>query len=170
MPAVMPSKRPLDVFSYEGRGMVRACTQGPDYLGRARRIAQSHGKVAQPALVADAPDRRALHPLAELGLGPGEELDERGAVEPVARLEVLLVARPGEAVPGAGELAIVAAVDAVADERAQLLRDRALVLDREIGDAAAGVELVGTADRLRRAHVDAALAGPAAVFLRRIDR
>src|SRR5262249_19094142 len=153
----------------EGRGMVRACMEGADYLGRRRRVAKAHGEVAEPPLVADAADRRALQALVELGLGPGEELHQPGAVEAVARLEVLLGARLGEAVPRADELAVVAAVDAIADEGTQLLRNRALVLDREIGDAAARVELVGTADGLRRAHVDAALASPAAVFLRRID-
>src|SRR5262245_6082887 len=155
----MPSERPLYVLAHEGRGMVRACTQRPDHLGRARRVAEPDGEVAQPLLVADAPDRRAPQAFVELGLGPGKELHERCAVEAVARLEVLLAARPSEAVPRTDELAVVAAVDAVADERAQLLRDRALVLDGEVRDAAARVELVGAADRLRRAHVDAALAG-----------
>src|SRR6185295_13052773 len=80
-----------------------------------------------------------------------------------------LDARPGEAVPRTDELAVVAAVHAVADKGAQLLRDRALVLDREVRDAAARIELVGAADRLRRAHVDAALAGAAPVRLFLVD-
>src|SRR6185503_4847749 len=106
----------------------------------------------------------------ELLLGPGEQLDQRGAVQAVARLEVLLAGRLREAIPRAHQLAVVAAVDPVADERAQLLRDRALVLDRQVGDAAPRVELVRPADRLRRADVDAALAGAAVVLFRRVRR
>src|SRR3954471_11026064 len=170
MPAFMPSQRPAYVFADEGRGMVRACTQRLDHVARSGRVAQADGEVAQPALVADAPDGRALQAPVELGLGPREQLHERSAVEAVARLEVLLGARPGEAVPRTDELAVVAAVYAVADEGAQLFRDRALVLDREIRDAAARVELVGAADRPGRAHIDAALATAAAVFLWKIDR
>src|SRR5258705_513766 len=165
----MLCERPLDVLSNEGRGMVRACTQRLDHLARSRCIAQADGEVAQPLLVADAPDGRALQAPVELGLGPREKLHQRGAVEAVARLEVVLRARPGEAVPRTDELAVVAAVHAVADERAQFFRDGAFVLDREVRDAAARVELVGAADRLRRAHVDAAPAGPTSVFLWRID-
>src|SRR5262245_40464024 len=141
--------------------MVRACTQRLDHLARRRRVAQADGEIAQPPLVADAADGRALQAPVEVGLGPGEQLDQRGAVEAVARLEVLLGARLGEAVPWTDELTVVAAIDAVADKGTQLLRNRALVLDREVRDAAAGVELVGAADRLRRADVDAAPAGPA---------
>src|SRR5688572_26062360 len=155
----MPGERPADVLSDKGRGMVRACTQRLDYLRRAGGVAQPDREVAQPALVADAPDRRAVQPLVELGLGPGEELDQRRAIEAVPRLEIVLGAWLREPVPGTDQLAIVAAVHAVADKRAKLLRDRALVLDGEVRDAATGIELVRTPDRLRRADVDAALAG-----------
>src|ERR1044072_1983131 len=96
--------------------MVRACMQGADYLGRRRRVAQAHGEVAEPPLVADAADGRTLQALVELRLGPGEELARGGALKAVARLEVLLGARRGESVPRADELAVVAAVDAIADE------------------------------------------------------
>src|SRR2546428_3965594 len=129
--------------------MVRPGAQRGQHRGRARRVAQADREVAQPALVADAPDRRAAQALVELGLRPAEELDQRRPVEAVAHLEVRLVASLREAVPGADQLAIVAAVNPVADQRAQLFWYRALVLDREIRDAAARVELVGPDDRLR---------------------
>ena len=48
--------------------------------------------------------------------------------------------RVGEAVPRADREAIVAAIDAVADRRPEFLRDRPLMLDREIGDAAPRIE------------------------------
>src|SRR5437764_11125615 len=108
--------------------MIRPGSERGHDLGRARRIAEAHCQVAQPALVADAPDRRAGEPLVELGLRPAEELEHRGAIEPVARLEIRFIARLREPVPRADELAVVAAVDTITDQRPQLLRDRALVL------------------------------------------
>src|SRR5437763_1700882 len=110
--------------------MVRPGSQRSDDLRRAGRVAQPDGEVAQPALVADAPDRRARKPFVKLRLCPGEKLDHRGAIEAVARLEIRFSARLRKPVPWADELAVVAAVDAIADQRPQLLRDGALVLDR----------------------------------------
>src|SRR5258706_10607205 len=150
----MPGQCPRDVFSHQGRRMVFLRAQCFYHFRGGRRIAQAHRQVAQPALVADAPDRRALQALLELGLAPAEELDQARAIKAVAHLEIVLRADPGEAVPRADELAVVAAVDAIADQRPQLLRDCALVLDGEVRDAATRVELVGTADRLRRADLD----------------
>ena len=128
----------------------------------SRRVAERHGDVAQPALVADAPDRAALHARVELLARPREELDERRVVEAVAhRGEIRLGRRLREAVPRAHELAVVAAIDAVADQRAQLLGDAPCELDGEVGDAAPRVELVGRDDRAGGADVDAARAGAA---------
>jgi len=45
-----------------------------------------------------------------------------------------------ELVPGADREAIVAAIDPVADRLAEFARNRALVFDGEIGNAAAGIE------------------------------
>src|SRR6185295_18480580 len=136
--------------------MVRPGAQGRQHRSGPRRIPEPDRQVAQPALVADAADRRATQALVELGLRPAKQLYQRGAIEAVPHLEVRLVARLGKAVPGAGELAIVAAVDPVADERAQLDRNGSLVLDRQVRDATPRVELVRPEDRLRRADVDAA--------------
>ena len=73
-------------------------------------------------------------------------------------------------VPRAYELAVVAAVDAVADGGAQLDRDAAVVLDRQISDAAARVELLRRNDRLRRTGRDAGAAAAAVSTRRRIHR
>src|SRR6266849_5189190 len=100
--------------------MIRPGTQGRQHRRRARRIAQADREVAQPALVADAPDRRAAQALVEFGLGPAEELDQRRPIEAVTHLEIRLVARLGEAVPWADELAIVAAVNPISDQGSQL--------------------------------------------------
>src|SRR5438874_13643432 len=106
--------------------MIRPGSERAHDLGRAGRIAEAHGEVAQPALVADAPDRRAGEPLVELRLRPAEELHHRRAIKAVARLEIRLVGRLGKSVPWADELAVIAAVDPVADQRPQLHGDGAL--------------------------------------------
>ena len=54
----------------------------------------------------------------------------------------------GELVPRAHGQAVVAAEHAVADGLAELGWDVALVLDRQVGDAAARIELVGRRERL----------------------
>ncbi len=47
----------------------------------------------------------------------------------MARREIRLGREARESVPGADELAVVAAVNAIAEERAQLYRDRAAQFD-----------------------------------------
>src|SRR5690606_18410572 len=131
-------------------------------------VAERDGDVAQPAGVAAATDRGALGPAQELVLLPGEQLGQGGPVQVVADPEVGLVVAARELVPGAGELAVVAAEDAVAHQRPQRLVDRALVLDGQVADAAARVEQVGRHDRAGRAHLDAARAAAAVRGGRRI--
>src|SRR5437764_11091370 len=151
----MPGKSPLHVFPNERRAVIEPGAQGGDDFGRARSVAQAHRQIAQPALVADAANRRAAHALVEFGLAPGEQLDQGGPVEPVPHRKILFPGNPREPVPWADRLAIVAAVDPVADERTQLLGNRALVHDGRVRDAAARVELVRSADGLGGAYVDA---------------
>ena len=67
----------------------------------------------------------------------------------------------GETVPGTDRQAIVAAIDAVADRFAVFQRNLAFMLDGEIGDAFARVELAAAIERLRRADIEAARAGAA---------
>ncbi len=72
-----------------------------------------------------------------------------------ARAEVGFRAGICVAVPGADKLAVVAAVDAVAHQGPELFRDRAIVLDGEIGDAAAAIHHIGCDNGAGRADVDA---------------
>ena len=106
----------------------------------------------------------------KLRLAPSEYLDERRAVETVPYLEVLLYAGAGEFVPRTHELAIVAAVDAVADGVAQLERNRARKLDGEIGDAAPRIQSIGRDDGARGAGRQARTAGSAVRCARLIHR
>ena len=86
-------------------------------------------------------------------------------LEIVARGKLRLPAFLGELVPRADRQAIVAAKDAIADERPKLARDRAVMLDREVGDAAPRIEPVGRRKGVRRADVEAGPAGAAMIRL-----
>src|SRR5688572_12483658 len=170
LPRFMRAECPSHVLPYQRGGIVRPGAQRSQHFRLAGSVAQTYRQVAQPALVADAPDRRAAQTLVELRLGPGEQLDQARRVEAVAHLEVRLCGNAREAVPRADQLAIVAAIDAVANQGPQLDGDGAFVLDGEVRDAASRIELVGGADRPRRTDVDAALAAPAMLGLWRIQR
>ena len=81
--------------------------------------------------------------------------------------EVGFWARVRVAVPGADELAVVAAIDAVAHERPELFRDGAVVLYGEVGDATTAVHHIGGDDGPGRADVDAGHALAALLLLHR---
>src|SRR3970282_1304393 len=97
--------------------MVLACTQRGDYVRRRGRVAQPDREVPQPALVADAADARAAHALVEFALRPRGALHQRGTIQAVADRKISFFRNARKAVPGTDELAVVAAVHAVADER-----------------------------------------------------
>src|SRR3546814_8671784 len=59
----------------------------------------------------------------------------------------------GEFVPRAHREAIVAAIDAIADRVPELFGDRPRMFDREIGDAAPGIEPVRRGKGLRRTRI-----------------
>ena len=113
----------------------------------------------------DSPNRAALQALVEIGFGPGEQLDQSRGIEPVARLEVRDRRALRKFVPRADELAVVAAVDAVADGLAKLHRDGGFEFDGEIADAFARIEAMRAGDGLGGANVNAGRARPAMVVL-----
>src|SRR5690606_22110418 len=157
----VPGQGPGDVFADEFAGMVAAGGEGGDDPGGAGGIAEGDGDVAQPAFIAGATDGRTFGALQELFLAPGEQLDQAGPVQAVADAEVGFRIAHRELVPGADQLAVVAAEDAVADQGPQFLGDAAAQFDGQVADAAAGVDAVGRHDRPGRADVDAAAAGAA---------
>src|SRR5699024_6975556 len=126
---VVAGQGPGHVFPDQRVVAVRARAEGGQDRGRGGGVAQGDGDVAQPAAVAAAADRRAFGTAQELVLLPGEQVRQAGGVQVVAGAEVRFVGAAGELVPGAYQLAVVAAEDAVADRRAQLFGDCALVLD-----------------------------------------
>ena len=76
----------------------------------------------------------------------------------------------GEFVPRAHGKAIVTAIDAIAEGFAKLLRDRPLMLDREIGDAPPRIELIGLGKGIGGAGILACPAISAAIRVDRIGR
>ena len=75
-----------------------------------------------------------------------------------------------EFVPRADELAVVAAVDTIAEQRSQRLIDGAVVFDRQIGNAAPCIELPRGRDGRGGAGWDAGLASAAMGARTRINR
>src|SRR5690606_30634689 len=99
----------------------------------------------------------------------GGEVAQRRRVQLLAGAQPRFPGRRGELVPGADGKAVVAPEDAVADGRAELVRDRPLVLDREVGDAAARIKAERCGKRPGRADVEAAAAAAAAFGVRGIS-
>src|SRR3990172_12408482 len=101
--------------------MIAASLQCGNHLRRARRrwrnVPKPDREIAQPALVTDAVDRTAEQARVEVRFAPGEKFHQSDGVAAVAHREIRLGAHLGEFVPRAYELAIVAAVDAIADQR-----------------------------------------------------
>src|SRR5690606_25965858 len=115
----------------------------------------------------DALDRGAREQLPEARVVEREQFGEARGDELGAREERAVAGgRPRELVPWADREAVVAAVDAVADGGAELLRDRPLVLDRQVRDAAPCIEPVGRGEGVGRAGVLARAARAAAVGMR----
>src|SRR3990172_11361760 len=119
------------MLAHERRSIVRAGSQRADHGSAGGRIAQTHGEVARPALETDAVDGAAGHALTEPALAPREQVRELRFVESVAYVEIRLAAHLRVAVPGAGELAVVASIDAIADQWPQFQRNGAFQLDGE---------------------------------------
>ena len=118
-------------------------------------IAQGHGEVAAPARKADAADGAALGVAQKRGLVPGPQLQQRGAAHGGAQLKIRQRAALGVFVPRAGQLAIVAAIDAVAHCSAKFQRYRPVLLDGQVRDAAPRVQPVRRHDGSGGAGLDA---------------
>src|SRR5262249_7948797 len=113
--ALLCRKRPCNVLAHERRGVVGAVLERAHDLRAVGRVAEPDREIAQPALVTDAPDCATLRARFELLLAPGEQRDELGVVQSVAHVEVGVAVRLRILVPWTDELAVVAAVDTVAD-------------------------------------------------------
>ena len=116
-----------------------------------KRIAGCERQVAQPSGMPDAPDRRTLGAREELDLAPVQQLRNLRILKAVSGLPVGHSRNLRIFVPGTDQLAVVTAVDAVADGRTPFNRDRAVQLNGEVADAAPRVQAVGLDDGACRA-------------------
>ena len=160
---------PLGVFGDEGVGVGGGLLEGGEVVHGAG-VAEGHADVAEEAFAFDAFDGGFGEEGAEVLDGEGEEVAEGVVEDGFAGVEAGLAAEFGEAVPGADVEAVVAAVDAVADEGAEVEGDGALVFDGEVGDAAGGVEVVGARDGVGGAGGHAGGAFAAVVVLLFVGR
>ena len=86
------------------------------------------------------------------------------------RLETGFARVPGKAVPGAYQLTVITAVDAVADQWSQVFGDGTAQLDGQVGNAQACIEPVGRHDGAGRAGIDAGMTVTAVSLCRGIGR
>jgi hypothetical protein len=107
-----------------------------------------------------AADRAAFGAAQELGLVPGPQLQQRGAGQPLAHVEVGQRRCAGRTCSRGRPAGSRRSRRCGCPWRAQLARDGAVVLDRQVADAAPRVQPVGRHDGLRRAGVDAGAALP----------
>lgn len=135
--------------------------EGGEVFGGAD-IAEDDADVAFPALETRTAERGAGKGLAEGLLVPGEHGAEIGVI---AGGEFGFAGLPCPAIPWADVEAIVAAEEVIAEGAAVFEGKAAAVLDREVAQASAGVQLVGPGDGPGRAGIDTARAGAAAVAL-----
>ena len=103
----------------------------------------------------DAPYRATLGMVQKLRFAPAKQRHQLGTGQAATRVEVGQAAAPGKFVPRANQLAVVAAIDAVADQGAQFQRDRTWVFNGEVRNATARIEPVGRNNGLGWADVDA---------------
>src|SRR5690606_17221987 len=110
---------------------------------RACSIPGSNQNVADETVSSDALDRGAGEEGSEGDIVERQEENEFRCLKVLPRSEFGFGRDAGKLVPRANGQAIVAAIDPVADRGSERVRYGALVLDREVGDAAARVELIG---------------------------
>src|SRR5258706_2412738 len=106
-------------------------------------VAQGDADVSQEAAAFRAKDRRAGEASLEGSFIEREEFNEIRLSQIVSSVSFHDLALAREAVPGANCQTIIATINSVADGAPKLDRNRAFEFDREVGDAAAGVELEG---------------------------
>ena len=165
-----PRQRPYSRAAHQRRGVVEKRAPAPGHSDVSPElpaaISTLRTKRSRPMRLIGEPANSARKPASSRRSEFGERRRARDRRAPQARL----AARLRELVPRADRKAVVAAIDAVADRAPELPRDRPLVLDGEIGDAAPRIEPVGRRKGLGRADVEAGAAGAAMVVARRIRR
>jgi len=158
------------MLTHQGGGMLAPCHERRHHLRTRGALPRATARLRSHR---SQPMRRIGLPanfFQELALAPSKERSEHRSIQPVARREFGQIDAPREAVPRADELAIVAAIDAVADRRTQDFGNRPGMLDGQIRDTAARVQTIGSYDRPGRTEIEAARAASAVRRNRFVDR
>ena len=130
-------------------------SRGADASPTSPRVADRVEHVADEAAAADAFDRALGEQGAERGVIQRRQLSQCRAAQGVARMQGRFLGDGRELVPGADGETIITAVDAVAERLTEFQRDWPGVLDGQVGDTAARIELIGREEGARRADVQA---------------
>ncbi len=139
-------KCPINVLPDERTRCWASLFEGANDVWMSGRIAERDREIALPLLETDPAQRHTARFLKEGRLAPFEQSDKIGCIQTVFWQKVVFAGAGGIPIPRTHKLAIVAPEHAVADCAAKLDRDRRLVLDGEIRDAAIGVELTRCGD------------------------
>ncbi len=158
---------PRGVFGDERFGVGCGVLKG-DEVFRGSDVAEGDAHVPEESSAFDAFDGASLEGDAKGGFVESEVIAETGGIECIASGESGFRAGGGETVPWADGSAVIAAIDTVPDERAEVFGYTPFEFDGEVGDAASGVEVVRRGDGSSGACIDATCAGPTAVFRRGI--
>src|SRR5262249_57047645 len=150
--------------------IIRTCLERPNDRVIGWCVSQPYSEIPQPALVTDTADGAPRQLALEFFGAPCEQLQQPGAIQSVADTKLVERARPCETIPWTHQLAVVATVYSIAHEASELERNASFVLDCEIGNAAARIQLIGCDDRLRWTDVDATTACAAVVGLMPVHR
>jgi peptide-methionine (S)-S-oxide reductase len=125
-------------------------TDEAQIAGIADGISTLRTKRSRPIRLIGEPENRARNPASS-----SRARSASAARQIVARGVAQVARADGELVPRADRQAIVAAIDAVAHLGAQVLGHRALVLDRQVGNAAPRIQPVGRGKGIGRADIQA---------------
>src|ERR1700733_8792944 len=166
---VEPAKRPNRRAAHKRRRIIQQS------FGLVRKafvsgITDRDQNIADEAGAADTFDRALDEQCAERRVIEPRQVGEARRAQFLSRRELHLATGNRKFVPRTYRQTIVATIDAIADRRAQLTRNGALMLDREIGDAAPGIETIRRGEGGRRADIEAGAAIAAMILLRHVLR
>ena len=166
----MLGQRPFNVFVDEFGPGAFARMQCFQHGRRGTGVAQSNRDVAEPGFVTDSPYGAAFRPLQPGLFAPCKQLGQLDIVESVPGRKVAFGRRRGELVPRAAQLAVVAAVDPIADVLAEPRGDRSPQFNGQVGNATSRIKLVGRDNCSGRTDVDAGTTRAAMIAHRAICR
>lgn len=164
--ASLSPKCPLHVLAHEGfgvrgalgKGSFKGCTLRIGLGQFAQGVAKRHSNIAQPSHMAYAPNGATFCSPQEFSLTPGKKPHQRFAGQTFARIKIRQLTAARIFVPGANGLAIIAAVDAVSDQRTKRFVNGTGMFDGQVRNTPPSIQTLGRDNGLGGADVHAGLA------------